>query len=182
MEKLNARSAKYVVFVTVVVELFIRAVKMLSISLNVLIVNKTSCIHYKEIHRCTKLTLRDWFTQSILEQSNLNVFSSSECGPALVYIPVRLRSVCSGRLWRPLWLRGRTGNRGQQGRREQAWKGKRIAASIRREATEESPRVEATGREARGSSHFRGVRRSPSDVAGSTCQQQFNLPLSQTVS
>lgn len=74
-------------------------------------------------------------------------FSFPECRSALISIPFWVWSICPGRLWWPLWLWSWSGNRRQPGQRE------RVAAA----ATKRTPCLATTGREAWGSSHFRGV-------------------------
>lgn len=74
-------------------------------------------------------------------------FSFPDCRSALIFIPFWVWSICPGRLWWPLWLWSWSGHRRQPGQREC------VAAA----ATKRTPCLATTGREARGSSHFRGV-------------------------
>lgn len=91
------------------------------------------------------------------------IFTPSGSRPALFHIPLRLWAVCPGGVWWPLWLRSWDGYRGQPWSWKQTGKGKCITATIQCQATEKSPRLEATSRETWGSSHSRGVRTLPRD-------------------
>ena len=83
----------------------------------------------------------------------------TECGPALVYVPARLRSVRPRHLRRRLQPHARdAAARGQPRRREPAREGDGVKATVRRSATTRATRPQETGvTGARGSAHFRGV-------------------------